>query len=87
MIDLPSCVSKEPAISLNHAFTILSEVYEPWRKSHTGSVYQRFFYKEKDDKWYPLELLRDASLAEKEQEVAAVLWQEFLKRMSSTKTS
>ena len=30
MIDLPKCVSQEPARSLSHAFTILSEVFEPW---------------------------------------------------------
>lgn len=86
MIDLPACVSPDPAISLNHAFTILSEVFEPWRKSHTGNVYQRFFYKERDEKWYPLELLRDAKLAEKEQEIAFNLWKDFLGRMSNLKT-
>jgi hypothetical protein len=86
-IDLPPCVSDEPAISLNHAFTILSEVFEPWRKSHTGNVYQRFFYEEADGLWYPLELLRDAKLAQKEQEVAFDLWKEFLDRMASLKTS
>jgi hypothetical protein len=82
-IELPTCVSDERAISLNHAFTLLSEVYEPWRKSHTGNAYQRFLYKEKDGNWYPLELLRDAKLAEKEQQIAADLWQEFMRRMSS----
>ncbi|WP_113913637.1 hypothetical protein [Roseovarius dicentrarchi] len=46
--ELPPCVSDEPARSLNHAFTILSEVYEPWRISHTGSAYERFLYQEGD---------------------------------------
>lgn len=82
LIDLPGFISKEPAISLNHAFTLLSEVYESWRKSHTGNVYQRFLYREKNGKWYPLETLRDAKLAEKEQEIAASLWERFMQRMA-----
>lgn len=65
--------------SLNHAFTRLSEIYEPWRISHTGNAYQRFLYKEKDNRWYPLELLRDCALAAEEQEIAYQLWQSFLK--------
>ena len=60
---LPSGVSEDPVISLNHAFTKLSEIFEPWRKSHTGNVYQRFLYLEKDSRWYPLELLRNGALA------------------------
>ena len=36
-ICLPDAVSKDPVISLNHAFTKLSETYEPWRLSHTGN--------------------------------------------------
>jgi hypothetical protein len=50
--------------------------------SHTGSIYQRFLYKEKDDRWYPLEFLRNAALAEKEQEIAYQLWQDFIQRMA-----
>jgi hypothetical protein len=84
-IRLPKVVSKDPVNSLNHAFTKLSETYEPWRISHTGNIYQRFLYKEKDGKWYPLEILRNAALAKKEQEIAYQLWQDFMKRMSSNK--
>lgn len=72
----------EPVSSLNHAFTKLSEVFEPWRISHPGNVYQRFLYKENDSRWCPLELLRDAALAKKEQEIACQLWQDFMKRVS-----
>ena len=82
-ICLPAAVSEDPVNSLNHAFTKLSEVYEPWRISHTGSVYQRFLYKEKNGLWYPLELLRNTALANKEQEIAYHLWQDFMKRMSA----
>lgn len=83
-ITLPAGLSSEPAISLNHAFTILSEIYEPWRKSHTGNVYTRTFYRESDGLWHPLELLRDAQIAEKEQRIAHDLWRELLRRMSSS---
>ena len=78
----PDIMENAP-VSLNHAFTRLSELYEPWRISHTGSAYKRFLYRETNGLWYPLELLRDASLAAKEQEIAYGLWQEFLARMSA----
>jgi hypothetical protein len=45
--------------SLNYAFTRLSEQYEPWRKSHTGNIYDRILYQEKNGKWYPLDVLRN----------------------------
>ncbi|MER2508386.1 MAG: hypothetical protein ABTQ27_06450 [Amaricoccus sp.] len=79
-IELPAGVASEGAISLNHAFTLLSEVYEPWRKAHTGSVYERFYYLESDGKWYPLALLRDAGIAQQEQKIAKDLWASFLAR-------
>jgi hypothetical protein len=85
-INLPTKVFEDPVHSLNHAFTKLSETYEPWRISHTGNVYQRFLYKEADGKWYPLEFLRNAALAQKGQEIAYQLWQDFLKRMSANST-
>lgn len=81
--EFPDCVSTENATSLNHAFTILSEVYEPWRLSHTGNAYDRFLYQEADGKWYPLSLLRDFTLAKAEQKIAFDLWQRFLAEMSS----
>lgn len=86
-IELPADVSAKPAISLNHAFTFLSEVYEPWRLSHTGNVYTRFFYQEKDGRWNPLELLRNARIAKREQEIAFNLWQELLEIMRSREGS
>ena len=56
--------------------------YEPWRISHTGNVYQRFLYKENNGKWYPLELLCNRALVEKEQEIAFQMWQDFMSRVS-----
>ncbi len=44
------------ADSLNYAFTCLSEKYEPWRKSHTGNIYDRIFYMETNNKWYPIDV-------------------------------
>lgn len=84
-IVLPKGITDQKAISLNHAFTMLSEVYEPWRKAHTGSAYERFFYQEADGKWYPLLLLRDASIAAQEQKIAADLWKKFLRHMKARK--
>ncbi len=83
-IQLPDGVTIEAAISLNHAFTLLSEVYEPWRKAYTGSVYERFYYQEADGKWYPLALLRDAGIAEQEQKIAKDLWASFLARSKAS---
>ena len=53
--------------SLNYAFTRLSEHYEPWRKSHTGSIYGRIFYKEKNSKWYPIDVLRNIVSVKKDE--------------------
>jgi hypothetical protein len=85
--ELPSCVSAVNARSLNHAFTILSEVYEQWRISHTGNVYDRFLYQETNGKWYPLSHLRDFKLAKEEERLAHGLWRDFLSEMSSRPTN
>jgi hypothetical protein len=82
-IILPKAVSEAQVNSLNHAFTKLSETYEPWRISHTGNVYLRFLYKEKNGRWFPLEFLRNAALADREQEIAHQLWQDFMSRMTA----
>lgn len=83
-IRLPESVSKEPVRSLNHAFTKLSEVYEPRRISHTGNVYSRILYKARNGKWYPLELLRTAALEKKGQEIVRALWTDFMARMTGS---
>ncbi len=66
-VQVPKEVSAEALDSLNFAFTRLSECYEPWRKSHTGSIYTRFLYQERNNKWYPLEVLRNGPEAQNEQ--------------------
>lgn len=75
-VRLPNGCSVPTAISLNHAFTVLSERYERHRISHTGNVYARIFYKERNDRWYPLDDLRRGVQAEAEQELLASTWQE-----------
>lgn len=55
---LPKGISDKKLLSLNHAFTILSEVYETHRAAHTGSIYETVFYRGSDDRWYPLGHLR-----------------------------
>lgn len=77
-IRLPQAVAAKPVMTLNHAYTKLSESFEPWRISHTGNVYTRVFYKERNEKWYPLDSLRNEKLAEQEQEIARELWAAFL---------
>lgn len=60
-----SCVipalGDRPAISLNQAFTFISEVYEPDRQSHVGNAFLRgLFFNEQSDAWSRLEDLRKA---------------------------
>lgn len=81
-VKLPSELFSEPADSLNHAFTLLSELYEPWRKSHTGNIYQRILYQEKNGKWYPLDVLRNAAIAEDEHQLIREQWTEISKRLN-----
>jgi hypothetical protein len=81
-VRLPDGVVPNPVDSLNHAYTRLSELYEPWRISHTGNIYKHVLYQEKNSKWYPLDLLRNRVLVEKEHEIAQALWSAFLAKMS-----
>lgn len=81
-IPLPEGVSDRPADSLNHAFTLLSERYEPWRKSHTGNIYDRMLYKESNGKWYPLNVLRDAAIASDEHQFIRSQWELIARTIS-----
>lgn len=73
-INLPDPVSNKPAESLNHAFTLLSEKFEPWRMSHTGNIYDRVLYREANGKWYPINVLRNASEAQEEHQLIRAHW-------------
>jgi hypothetical protein len=45
------------AISLNHAYTLISQKYETKRISHTGNVFE-ICYVQQNDKWVPLDIFR-----------------------------
>jgi hypothetical protein len=83
---LPAAISAEPVASLNHAYTKLSEVFETWRISHTGNIYTRVLYRERNGVWYPLDILRNKALVNQEQEIAWKLWDEFRGKMSNQHT-
>ncbi|MGB5055481.1 MAG: hypothetical protein WBO24_13905 [Nitrospirales bacterium] len=70
--ELQPCPCQIPALkrtaeSLNQAYSLLSEVYEPHRRSHTGNVFDKAFAKPTEgDKWLSLRDLRDHVQAEAE---------------------
>ncbi|MBY6102425.1 hypothetical protein [Marinobacter nauticus] len=76
-IQLPHGVTDEEVESLNYAFTLLSERYEPWRRSHTGSVYERIFYQEESGVWHPLNVLRNAAVTNEEQSLIRDRWSDI----------
>lgn len=75
-VNMPPGFAPPTAVSLNHAFTLLSERYETHRLSHTGNVYERFFYLESDGQWYPLDDLRQGVLGHAERKLLASTWTE-----------
>ena len=79
---LPCAISTKPVASLNHAYTKLSEIFETWRISHTGNIYTRVLYRERNGIWYPLNVLRNKALEKQEQEIARNLWDDFIGKMS-----
>jgi hypothetical protein len=55
------------AISLNHAFSLISEVFEANRKSHSGNVFKRGYYLD-DEHWRSLDALRSSEQAKFERQ-------------------
>lgn len=45
--------------SLNSAYTLISREFEPHRRSHTGNVFEKCYYKGEKNIWYPLENIRE----------------------------
>lgn len=78
---LPEGCSMGKAISLNHAYTVLSERYETHRLSHTGNVYSKVFCQESNHLWYPLDDLRHGVQAEAERQLLASTWQEVERQL------
>ena len=75
-IRLPQGFDPVHAVSLNHAFTMLSERYETHRLSHTGNVYERIFYQDRDGHWYPLDDLRRGVLVGAERALMVEVWKQ-----------
>ena len=84
---LPQEIPTGPVASLNHAYTKLSEIFETWRISHTGNIYDCVLYQERNGRWYPLDLLRNAALDKQEQEIANDLWKGFLVNMTGRRNA
>jgi hypothetical protein len=55
---------KREANSINHAFTVVSEVYETGRLSHTGNVFERAYALFRPKFWRPLDDFRIRAIAE-----------------------
>lgn len=73
-VQMPNGFEPNTAISLNHAFTMLSRAYEKHRISNTGNVYSRVFYQDSNKSWYPLDDLRTGFQAEGERRLQGDLW-------------
>ena len=80
-IVLPEELQDDNAISLNHAFTILSKKYETHRLSNTGNVYTQVFYQEKNGRWYPLSDLRSGVMDDVERSLIRDAWLEVEQKL------
>jgi hypothetical protein len=80
-IVLPEGLDERSAISLNHAFTLLSKKYETHRLSNTGNVYTHVFYQENNSRWYPLSDLRLGVLDDVERSLIRDTWLEVEQKL------
>ena len=80
-IQMPEGFPKKVAQSPNHAFTMLSEQYEPHRLSHTGNAYTHFFYPETDGQWLPLSVLRDGVFKRAERSLIDQAWRQLEEKL------
>ena len=80
-IVLPEGLEERNAISLNHAFTLLSKKYETHRLSNTGNVYTHVFYQENNSRWYPLSDLRLGVLDDVERSLIRDTWLEVEQKL------
>ena len=51
------------AESLNHAFTLISQLYETKRRSHSGNVFERAYARSRYGRWCSLAELRSEAIA------------------------
>ena len=57
-VEIPA-LPEEPAASINHACTLISESFEPWRLSHTGNVFFKVYVQDvSSGEWLSLDALR-----------------------------
>lgn len=63
-VGIPALPDQEAA-SLNHAYRLVSEAFEPHRRSHAGNVFSEVYYNVKDA-WLPLDEIRGQKEAELE---------------------
>jgi hypothetical protein len=57
-IDIPA-LPGQPAASLNHAYTMISEAFEPWRISHTSNAFLKIYSQDiVSGDWVLLDTLR-----------------------------
>ena len=57
-IDVPA-LPEQPAASLNHAYTMISEIFEPWRISHTSNAFLKIYsHDDASGDWILLDTLR-----------------------------
>ena len=52
-----AALPRKTAESVNHAYRLVSEAFEPHRRSHTANVFQEVFH-QANGRWRPLETLR-----------------------------
>lgn len=64
LVDCPCQIASlnQQAVSLNHAFTIISTAFETKRRSHSGNVFSRVYAKA-GSMWEPLERFRERALS------------------------
>jgi hypothetical protein len=85
-IKLPESLKLSIPRSLNHAYTLLSELLETNRRSHTGNIYKQVFYKESDEQWYPLDKLRNPSDLDNDTFIVSKFWAKICEYKSSSKS-
>ena len=57
-VEIPALPS-QPAASINHSCTLISESFEPWRISHTGNVFFKVYAQESSTgEWISLDVWR-----------------------------
>jgi hypothetical protein len=82
-IKLPECLELDTPRSLNHAYTLISELIETNRQSHTGNIYKQVFYKESDEQWYPLDKLRNPNKLDIDTSIVSKLWADISEYINS----